>query len=328
MAIRTINTILRASDLPTDWLFEYLLDLKTPLQGLDQKIRSPFSRDTNASFSIYKTEEGPYRFKCFSTGIKGNPFDLFVALEKKAGREISYKEATTRLTEAFKNGEGVIARSVSKEPGIILNTKAKVTAWEMNRWDKEHLAFWSQFDISQDILEEYNVCVLKKFVMHKLLEGVEKEYIFENKMQFGYCRKDGSLHKIYKPGTKPKAIKVGSGYLEGEDQCLKPKENLLITKSTKDIMGFRGLEIDGWDAVSCDSENVIISKKVIEEKKAIYKRITVLFDNDQAGELAGLEYQNRYGIVPIKLDMPGKDITDNIRDYSGTVTRLKLMQLL
>ena len=92
-------------------------------------------------------------------------------------------------------------------------------------------------------------------------------------------------------------------------------------------MGFRGLEIDGWDAVSCDSENVIISKKVIEEKKAIYKRITVLFDNDPAGENASAEYQNRYGLVPIKLDL-AKDITDSLKEYGAHIVRIKLLQLL
>ncbi len=88
------------------------------------------------------------------------------------------------------------------------------------------------------------------------------------------------------------------------------------------------MEIDNWDAVSCDSENVIISKKVIEEKKAVYKRITVLMDNDVAGANASLQYKERYGIEPIVLDMPGKDITDNLRDSGEFMTRLKLMQVL
>ncbi len=329
MAIQTKNIILKASDLPTAWCFEYLLDLPQPLNGLDEKIRSPFSRDTNASFSIYKTPEGRYRFKCFSTSLLGDAFDLMVALEKKKGVEITYKEAQRRLIQAFKTGGDTnTSYEQSNEPGVILNTKARVTDWEMMRWSKEQLAFWIQFNIDQNLLEEYNVFAIKRFIMEKMVEGVNKTYEFTHPLQFGYGRNDGSLHKIYKPGQKPKAIKVGSSYLEGSDQIVKPRENLLITKSLKDVMGWKSLEIDRWDAVSCDSENVIISKKVIEEKKAVYKRITVLMDNDVAGANASLQYKERYGIEPIVLDMPGKDITDNLRDSGEFMTRLKLMQVL
>jgi len=325
MPVQTKNIILSPYDLDTEWVMCYLLNIP-PLNGGDIHINSPFSTDRTPSFFAYRnTETNRYYFKCFSTGMSGGIFDLKIALDNKEGIQTTLREAQRFLIKTYleTNKDFTLLRN---RP--ILNGKGKVTGFSLKEWTSEERNFWARFYIPEKILEKYNVQPIREFSMEKLKNGTLENYVFNQGMMFGYFRMDGSLHKIYRPGNKPKAIKVGKDYVEGFDQVQLGQENLLITKSTKDVMGFMALEFGGWDAISPDSENVLLKKEFIEEQRLKYKKIKVLMDNDKAGIISTERYGKEFGLEGISFDMGFKDLTDTMEYYGPDLVRAQLNQYL
>lgn len=321
--IRTKDiSLTKYSEVPVTWAFEYLLGIPGRLRGQQEMIRSPFSRDSQSSFSLYVPKgKQEYRFKCFSTGIGGTPADLMIELKRLKGEKISLKEAGKLLVEAFEKADV----SFNNEP-FLENTAGTITKLEMMSWTKEQLGWWKQYNVTKENLEFHNAAAIKFFHMHKVVNGVEKNMVFENNpLTFGYFDRTGDPYKIYRPGTKMKFIKIKK-YVQGYDQLTNAK-NLLITKSLKDVMAFKSLEIDGWNAISPDSENVMLPTTIFEEMASRHKKILVLFDNDIAGKKAAGKYKEQFNLNNIQPEL-SKDISDSIFDFGESVVKLKLLQLL
>lgn len=64
-----------------------------------------------------------------------------------------------------------------------------------------------------------------------------------------------------------------------------------------------------------DSENTLISKEEVDEDKKKYKKIFVLFDNDDAGVKAAYRYRDVYGLDPIFLNYGEKDPSDHVKKF-------------
>ena len=102
---------------------------------------------------------------------------------------------------------------------------------------------------------------------------------------------------------------------------------MLITSSLKDLMDFNILNIGNIESVAPDSENSMINENIINDLKSKYKKIIVLFDNDDPGLKAAQRYKDRYGIDFITLSME-KDLSDSIKIHGIEKTREVLFPLL
>lgn len=328
MKLSTKNTVLSFNDIDPAWCFEYLLNLGEKLMGQDIKILSPFSlQEKTPSFCIYKKPGFPYRFSCFSSGIRGSHIDLLVELEKARGKHLEWIQARDILKKAFE--QQLSTGQVVREERKIINGKGRVVSWELRRWNNDDDSYWGQYEIKRKLLEHYNVAPLSKFTMEKLVQGEVKCYDFDHPRIYGYHRKDGSLDRIYRPGSKKgKFIKVGGLYIQGSDQIVTPKESLIYIKSLKDILGFHTLDIDGWDLKAPDGEGVLIPKEIVEKDKKIYKKILIWMDPDTAGQKAAAKYKEQFNLNGIDFNMGIKDLTDSIAAFNSSLVRIKLMQLL
>lgn len=326
--LNTRNIITSVWDISSSWAFCHLLNLSpSVLSGGDYKILSPFSNEKTPSFSIYQRNQ-VYYYKCFSTSRSGSFLDLAIELKLKRGIAANKETEAFLLINAYSahlNGVGYLQATEALE----VNGKGKVSSFELRKFNEEDLGFWGQFGITMPILEEYNVSPIKVFTIEKLKDGNLNQYIFSHAKIYGYFRKTGNLHKIYRPGKKVgKCIKVGTGYIEGDDQIQTKQDNLLIIKSTKDIMGFKSLGIKGWDAVAPDSENVILPKQYLQNQKQNYKNILTFLDNDDAGKKATEKYKMLHQIESINFDLGAKDLTDTIKDKGANFVRAYLQQSL
>jgi hypothetical protein len=165
--------------------------------------------------------------------------------------------------------------------------------------------------------------------MEKLKNGVMQIYPFEHGRTYGYLRKDGSLHKLYRPGSKKgKYIKVGGDYLEGSDQITGPANGMIVMKSLKDIMGWKALEIEGWHLEAPSSENVMLPAIAIKSIVSTYPNRYTFMDNDEAGRRASDRYLKEHGIPSLGFDLGYKDLTDTIEALGPVLTRLKILSLL
>ena len=326
--IRTKNVILKPNQIDSEWAFNYLLG-PLELSGGDTKISSPFSTDRTPSFSIYKKSiDSAYMYSCFSSGMKGSCFDLLIELQKLKGVVIDKNQAVAILKREF---EATIKTGdyAPIEAKVLRNGKGKVVEHQTRVWNDDDIVYWSRFETPIDILEFFNIAPLKSFTMEKLVDGEMKRYDFDHPRIYGYFRNNGSLHKIYRPGTKKgKFIKVGNEYTQGADQIITPNENLIYIKSLKDVACFKSLDISGWDTKAPDAEGILIPKKEIEQDKKTYKRILSWMDPDEAGKKATKKYKEVYEIEPVDFDMGVKDLSDSVERWGGFLVKIKLTQIL
>ncbi len=124
-----------------------------------------------------------------------------------------------------------------------------------------------------------------------------------------------------------KFIKV-ENYTQGSDQLTSSScDALIITSSLKDLMAFRKLGLVGYQSIAPDSENSMITKTGMHILKQRFKKVIVLFDNDEPGIAAAKKYQENYGISYVVLDME-KDLSDSVKAHGLIKVKEKLLSLL
>lgn len=327
--ISTKNIITSLKDIDIPWVYRHFLNLPQPLTGANIKIKSPLKvgEDWDPSFLLYKKAGQEYQWNCLSTGTMGDVIELVRLLKTSdAKRELTRPEAFRIIKDAFigqLKGENV---DYVKIPQLV-NTPGKVIGSEMRRWQDSDIEFWSQFGISIELLESYNISPLSNFTMEKTTDGVRKEMTIRNPKSYGYYTGQGDLAKIYQPGLKgAKFIKV-LDYTQASNQLKFNVPNLLIISSMKDGLAFMALGIEGYEFVAPDSENVCLKKTEIDFYKTKYENIQVLFDIDEPGIAAAFKYKEKFGFESIYLDLE-KDVAESVEIYGQELVKIKLLQLL
>jgi hypothetical protein len=304
--------------IPTEWMFEHYLGLDEKLDGQELFAVSRFSaKDTNPSLHVYVHPGcGKYRYKDFSSGKGGDAVDLVMNLHSLYTRG----EAAHKIIEDYNK---FIVNNSYEKVELKVRDKYKLKGYERRLWTKDDARFWTQFNISSNMLERYQVSPLSYYEMEK--EDEDRSFKVEGRYMYGYFRLDGTLYKIYQPYSERKFLKIKK-YIQGTDQLRYESKYLVITSSLKDIMALDSLGF-GVEIVAPDSENVLIEPNVIQSYKASYKAICVMFDNDEAGIRAMETYSREYRIPGVRLEM-SKDISDSIKDHGSHAVQQILFPIL
>jgi hypothetical protein len=320
--ISTKNIISDLEEVPSEWVFEYYLNLKEKLTGQNIKMLSAFNvKDKVPSMFVYQTN-GKYKFKDFSSGFQGDHIELVRHLFNYTVRFQAVNRIITDYQEYIKHNA-----PVQRGP-IQFYDKFKVVDFEMRHWNTLDQKYWTQFKIGSSILGEYNVVPLDYFTMSKTEpDGSITSYKFSRPYVYGYFRNDGELYKIYMPKIPEKKFIKIQNYTQGMDQLQYDSKYLLIVSSLKDLMSFKKLGIGNIECIAPDSENTMIGESVISKLQEKYSKILVLFDNDEPGLKAAQRYQDKYGITFITLDM-SKDLSDSVKDHGIEAVRDQLLILL
>ena len=305
---------------PSEWIFEYYLNLNEKLMGQDVKILSPFnSKDSVPSMSIYLNSNGKYKFNDFSTGRKGDGINLVMHLQNIESPGL----AISKILEDYHNYNET---STYQERDVKIRDRYKVVSYHKRPWNSLDAKYWLNYNISSKKLEEYNVIPLSGYSMSRDEDGIIKTLTFESGWLYGYFRSDGTLYKIYQPNNpERKFIKV-SNYIQGTDQLKYKSRYLVIQKSLKDIMCLSSMNFN-IEIVAPDSENSMIRSNLIDSYKLKYDSICVMMDNDDPGIAAMAKYTKEFGI-PSLLYQKEKDITDSVKKHGFEVIRKDLFPLL
>jgi 5S rRNA maturation endonuclease (ribonuclease M5) len=316
---KTKNLVHDVKDVPTPWIFEHFCKLKEKLQGEDIKIKSLFnSKERTPSMCIYfDTKVKLYKYKDFSTGKGGSAIDLVKDLNN-----LSYHKACNIIVEQYNdyvlhNNGGYDVKEFKEQ------SKYKVDKYTFRQWTTQDQYFWTQFNIGSKILEEYCVRPLAYYTMVK----DNKELVISGNYVYGYFTKGGELYKIYQPKTFDKKFLKIRDYLQGE-QHLEDNDYLMILSSLKDMMSLRSLKLSNINIVAPDSENSMIKKDTMEEFIEEYKKVIVMFDNDEAGIKAMEKYKATYPTVEVLLLPMSKDLSDSIKDHGAKAVRDRLVPLI
>lgn len=321
--IRTKSLISDLIDIPKTWVYEYYLNLQEKLCGQDVKIKSIFNpKDKNPSMCIYySATKNDYRYKDFSTDKGGDGLNLVQAIFTLSSRgEAAHKIIEDYNQYVLNNGDVSIKEFKQQ-------SKYKVTNFKTRPWNNIDQKYWMKYHLGSNLLEKYNVYPLESYIMSKEVDGENKELMISGYYMYGYFKKDGLLYKVYQPKIKDtKFIKVRE-YIQGMDQLTMDKDYLVICSSLKDLMDFVKLGFKNAEAIAPDSENTLIPEHIMHAFKNKYKKICVLFDNDEPGIKAMQKYKEKFDLPYVILDME-KDLSDSIEKHGINKVRDTLMPLL
>lgn len=311
------------------WVFTHYLGLTEQLSGQSVNMLSPLTPEKDPSFFLFY-ENDRYYFKDFSLNVGG---DCYALIQYKFGYQ-SKSEAVSKVWhdyEQYMQGNAVELGEHSYD-GALFKKRSRfhLKDYAMRKWTNWDFKYWAQYGIGAELLEQHNVSSLSSVKMVKVDEQGVYEFFVQRELLYGYFDKRGELYMVYQPGNKPKFLKVkeviqGLHLITGAGG----NNNLLITKSLKDIMGFKTLGIPDYDVIAPATENSNLPPDLVNWLKndRKYKKITTLFDTDDAGKRASEKYQIEYGFNPINWNL-AKDLTDALADWSSGYVKVKLLKEL
>ena len=302
--------------IPSERVFEKLLNLEEKLTGQEVKIRSIFSsKDNTPSMVIFYGDEGFYRFKDFSSGRYGDIADVAQHLFDIPSRQ----DAFIKIKKMFEADPDFKVEGL-KRSGYQKTTK-EITSHTIRKWNKRDEEYYKEYYIGCSFLKEYIIKPLSEYEI-TITRGTSSEsMVFKSAMSYGYFNKAGELCKIYNPkNTKAKFIKVKE-FIQGSEQLKFEAPCLIIASSMKDIGAAKSMRIKGIEYIAPDSENVHVPKDKIDFYKTKYKYIFTMFDNDIAGMKAMKQYQDLYGISYIYFTVE-KDIAECVKQHGPSNTKL------
>lgn len=312
--IQTISYNHNNFPIPSNQIFEKVLNLTESLTGQSVKIKSIFnSADKDPSMVIFYAEsDGMYRFKDFSSGQYGDAIDIVQYMYQLKTRQEAFRKAL----EMFKNNVDI------KSTTVFAKETKEVTDYTIRKWLNSDADYWKQFGIKGSFLKKYNIKPLSKYTIEMERNGVKSQMVFDSgKMMYGFFSKDNSLYKIYQPNRKiAKFLKI-KDHLQGEEQLTMNAKCLIIASSLKDIGAFQSMRLPDIELVAPDSENVTITASILDKYKSNYQYVFTMFDNDTAGIKAMNMYWTEHAIPYIHFDYE-KDLAESVKQHGVDNTKI------
>ncbi|WP_299244113.1 toprim domain-containing protein [uncultured Aquimarina sp.] len=262
-------------------------------------ISNPFlaRKQKTPSFNIYKTKSGDWRFKDFATSDEGDIFDLVMRLKR-----CDFRETLIMINQDFS------LNLFYNEPKIDFEIQHK------KAWQPEDLEYWLPYGIKASILKHFSVSALQNYTR---INTQGKRISFNATSQnpiYGY-KISSDCYKIYCPlnthfrfawlGDKPEA------YIFGYSQLPKTGNRVFITGGEKDVLS---LYSRNESAICFNSETANPPLKIIDNLKARFTEVIVLYDIDHTGITQSIKLSNNYGIQ--RMILPEKPMKDKGKDIS------------
>ena len=292
-------------------------------------IHSPFREDNRPSFGLYLSNSGRIYYKDYATNENGGIFDLLGNLWK-----CNYKEVLERINkDILKIDKGNIKVNNTTNSIIVRNNKEHNSNSDLQckvrEWRNYDIEYWSQYGISLKWLKYAEVYPIS----HKIIIKNQHRYIFKaDKLAYAYVeRKEGKVSiKIYQPkntnGYKW-SNKHDNSVISLWTKIPEYGNVLCICSSVKDSLCLWANS--GIPAICPQGEGYRISTTAINELKRRFKKIYILFDNDEAGILDGKKLAEVTGFTNLVLPKfdNGKDVSDAYK-ILGKEKWLNMMRLL
>lgn len=274
-------------------------------------INSPLREDKRPSFGLYSIDGNRVFYTDLSTKDKGGIYDL---LGKMWNCE--YNEVLERVEKdmfKFIQGKADIQTyspctiTTTKDYGKNTELKCKVREWR--DYDIE---YWKSYGISLEWLKYAEVYPIS----HKIVINNGCKYVFgADKYAYVYVEhKEGVVTlKIYQPYNKNGykwSNKHDKSVISLWTKVPEYGDRICICSSLKDALCLWANT--GIPSIAVQGEGYEISNTAINELKRRFKKVFILFDNDNPGLMDGEKLAKQTGFINIVLPKfeEGKDISD------------------
>jgi hypothetical protein len=304
-------------------IFCYYLGIKEISKKL---ICSRLRTDNRPTCGFYRNGKGDLYLHDFATGEFYSCFSLVMAMfnvDFYSALKIIANDFNLKSYDNLPRTAGTVVKNVKRyeDSGM---SKIQIQMQDFTPAEKE---WWMQYGITEKTLKRFKVFSCRAVFLNDNLFSLIKY----PDMAFGYYggKMDGNeLWRIYYPRNKEKGIRFLTNWpakkLQGFEMLPKKGNLLVITKSMKDCMCLYEF---GIPAIAPNSENLFVSDSVLEQLKARFKHIVVIYDNDAAGianmwKIKKAHPELIYTWIPRKYGI--KDISDFYK-YKGRGETLNLI---
>jgi DNA primase len=304
-----INYQFIISKVSEDQIYEHYLKEAV---DLGKSYYSPFGNEKTPSFRLY-VKNNRILFKCFHSGYQGDCFE-FVTLLYGIPKKQVFLQVAGDL--GLINNAALSRVNINQEKLLMSRQSSKIDV-VLRKFKTQDYNYWKQFGINEEQLEEYDIKVCQEVWLN---DKFLWEYSLRNPI---YRYKFGDKYKCYRPLEKDKKKKwisnTTSKTLQGFRQLPEKGENLIITKSYKDVICMGRL---GFPSVALSSEQSYISEEFVTYFKGRFQNIIIFYDNDEPGIKAGIARSMDTGLpftyIPQKFSFENnivKDLSDFIKIY-------------
>tara|TARA_R100001463_G_scaffold26997_6_gene62850 strand:- start:3028 stop:3951 length:924 start_codon:yes stop_codon:yes gene_type:complete len=265
---------------------------------------SPFREDKTPSFIIRVKDDHTY-YHDYALGETGDVMSFVSNVYPELDRD----ELLKQIAKDLNNGEVPDVTYVKKNP---IKKDLKIKRREYTKGD---LAFWNQYGITKKTLDLFRVAPIA--------------YYWINDTRFtcsepAYAYDLGGEYKVYRPTKEDYRFIAGGIKIQGIDLIPQTHDILIIQKSYKDVMLCYEF---GYPAMAPQSETCPISSDIITDIKQRFKRIVILYDNDEAGKKSAKTLSEQYDLECIFLT-EAKDLSDHVLLHGKEYTHDTLKELL
>ena len=311
MAFSTGNSSLTLEELRQKVSDEEVISRYLGISKVPCIINSPIRPDDNPSLALYTKDGSTIKWVDFGTRESGSIYDLLSKLWN-----CSFKEVINRISNDFagrissstvKINKSKIKININKRKndGLIIKCKSR-------EWRTYDLEYWESYGISIAWLKYAEVYPISHKIIYK---GAQKYVLGADKYAYAFVEhKEGETTlKIYQPFNK-QGYKWSNSH-NGSVISLWTKvpqegEQICICSSLKDALCLWANT--GIPAIAVQGEGYSLSSTACKELRRRFKRIFILFDNDEAGLIDGKKLSEQTGFINIVLPkfQGGKDISD------------------
>lgn len=300
--------------------------------SLDKKYTSPLrEEDTHSGCFFWEAPESGLLIFVDFGNVEKTHLDPIAFLQKYYKLD-TYGEAIDLVRDKFKSSTN-IDRVVTIEDNNTKVIRKEIKVFPRN-WSKRDRLFWEPYGISKQQLIDDKVVPVEYF---QIFRGENFKTLRPYQNSYAYSFTDGTK-KIYTPyNLQFKWVTTTSkdtiGNLENIDQT---GEDLIITKSYKDCRVLRNL--GHKNVIWFQSESQIPNINLILDTVRGYKRVLVLFDNDEVGTLHsnklvsfmnGILNENKFYSIEIPKEYKDtKDTSDFYKKYGEEQTNKLINKII
>ena len=267
--------------------------------------------DRKPTCAFYKNKKGNLIFKDFA-GISGDVVTVVMEIF-----QCSYYQALRIIANDF---DLVSYSKMDKNPpkleytgSVMEETSSAKIQVEIQDFSDKELDWWDNFGITLETLKLFRVYSVKSVFLN------DRYFTSSSNSSpiYGYYGGKNSdkeeLWRLYMP-TKINyrfLSNWSSSIIQGIKQLPKTGENLVITKSLKDVMSLYEI---GLNSIAPISETIVISNNKYNRLSSAFNKIVLLYDNDLAGVKSAKKYKKEYNVRCIFIKRKyAKDISDLIK---------------